>query len=67
MPSGGFESWIPANDRLQTYALNRTTTGIGFTFDLIKIYNTNRHNHINLCDVAIAGNEEHNKSGQMTV
>jgi len=32
MPSGGFEFWIPANDRLQTYALNRTTTGIGFSY-----------------------------------
>ena len=29
MPSAGFESVIPANKQLQTYALDRTVTGIG--------------------------------------
>jgi hypothetical protein len=29
MLSGGFEPAIPAVDRLQTYAVDRTATGIG--------------------------------------
>jgi len=33
MPSGGFESAIPAIKRSKTYALDRTATGISTTFD----------------------------------
>jgi hypothetical protein len=37
MPSGGFEPAIPATKRLQTYALDRAATGIGYivTVDVI--------------------------------
>jgi EamA domain-containing membrane protein RarD len=44
MPSVGFESVIPANKRLQTYALDCTVTGIGyfaFTYD----YSNQLHFH----------------------
>jgi hypothetical protein len=30
MPSGGFEPTIPAGERLQTHALDRSATGIGY-------------------------------------
>ena len=36
MPSAGLELAIPTNKRLQTYALDRTATGIGFYSILIR-------------------------------
>jgi hypothetical protein len=33
MPSAGFEPAIQAGERLQTHALDRSTTGIGFFFE----------------------------------
>jgi hypothetical protein len=40
MPSSGFEPAIPAIKRLQTYALDRSTTGIG-TPSVVLIYKVN--------------------------
>jgi hypothetical protein len=34
IPSAGFEPVIPAIEQLQTYALDRTSTGIGLKFPL---------------------------------
>jgi hypothetical protein len=43
MPSAEFEPTVPATELLHTYALNRTATGIGFTWYLLDCTVANLH------------------------
>jgi hypothetical protein len=38
MPSAGFEPVIPADEQLQTHALDRSATGIGITRHLYDLF-----------------------------
>ena len=42
MPSAGFEPTISAGERLQTYALDRATTGTGYAIGTVRSENNSR-------------------------
>ena len=57
MPAAGFEPAIPAGERLQTRALDRSATGIGFLLVIVLSYSDWAKNIDTICKVAFTQNE----------